>query len=96
MSAAYNAAVDVAALIKTKAVWLLALWVQSQTLPRESLRAKRLFLLSSQGANDKANGLHGLNPRNTAPITPVGQRRPALIERLVKRLVSQVETRTAV
>jgi hypothetical protein len=90
MIAIYNVAVDVAALIKTKAVWLLALWVQSQTLPRESLESNG-FLLSSQGANDKANGLHGLNPRNTAPITPVGQMRPALIERLVKRLVSQVE-----
>ena len=34
-----------------------------------------------------ADGLHGLNPRNTALFTPESKRRPALIERLVKQLV---------
>jgi len=33
-----------------------------------------------------ANSLHGLNPRNTALISPVSKRRPALIERLVKQM----------
>ena len=40
--------------------------------------------LDRQGA--LANGLHGLNPRNTALISPVSKRRPALIERLVKQM----------
>jgi hypothetical protein len=34
-----------------------------------------------------ANGLHGLNPRNTAHGTPPCKRRPALVWRLVKQLV---------
>jgi len=33
-----------------------------------------------------ADGLHGLNPRNTALISPVSKKRPALIERLVKQI----------
>ena len=41
--------------------------------------------LDRQGA--LANSLHGLNPRNTAPTTPVGKRRTALIERLLIPLV---------
>jgi len=40
--------------------------------------------LDRQGA--LANGLHGLNPKNTALISPVSKRRPALIERLVKQM----------
>ena len=40
--------------------------------------------LDRQGA--LANSLHGLNPRNTALISPVSKRRPALIERLVKQM----------
>ena len=40
--------------------------------------------LDRQGA--LANGLHGLNPRNTALISPVSKKRPALIERLVKQM----------
>lgn len=40
--------------------------------------------IDRQGA--LANGLHGLNPRNTALISPVSKRRPALIERLVKQM----------
>ena len=49
--------------------------------------SKRLFsfLHNRQGA--LADGLHGLNPRNTALFTPESKRRPALIERLVKQLV---------
>ena len=43
------------------------------------------FGLDRQGA--LADGLHGLNPRNTALFTPESKRRPALIERLVKQLV---------
>jgi hypothetical protein len=42
------------------------------------------FCLTRQGAI--ANGLHGLNPINTALISPVSKRRPALIERLVKQM----------
>ena len=42
------------------------------------------FCLTRQGA--LANSLHGLNPRNTALISPVSKRRPALIERLVKQM----------
>jgi hypothetical protein len=34
-----------------------------------------------------ANGLYGLNPRNTAHGTPPCKRRPALVWRLVKQLV---------
>jgi len=37
------------------------------------------------------NGLHGLNPINTALVTPASKRRPALIDRLVKHTVTQVE-----
>ena len=40
--------------------------------------------IDRQGA--LANGLHGLNPRNTALISPVSKKRPALIERLVKQM----------
>ena len=40
--------------------------------------------LDRQGA--LANSLHGLNPRNTALISPVSKKRPALIERLVKQM----------
>ena len=40
--------------------------------------------LDRQGA--LANSLHGLNPKNTAPTTPVGKRRTALIERLLKQM----------
>jgi len=43
------------------------------------------FAPTRQGAS--ANGLNGLNPRNTAPISPVGKRRTALVERLLKHLV---------
>lgn len=50
---------------------------------------KWLFcVLDRQGA--LANGLHGLNPTNTAPISPVGKRRPALVKRLVKDWATQV------
>jgi len=42
------------------------------------------FCLTRQGA--LANGLHGLNPKNTALISPVSKKRPALIERLVKQM----------
>ena len=35
------------------------------------------------------NGLHGLNPRNTAPTTPVGKRRTALVWRLLKSKVQR-------
>jgi hypothetical protein len=73
----------------------LKVWLSGLNTKRCHVKAKtfRGFLLSSQGANDTANGLNGLNPKNTAPITPVGKRRPALIVRLVKHWVSQVETR---
>ena len=40
------------------------------------------FGADRQGA--LANGLHGLNPRNTALFSPESQMRPALVERLVK------------
>ena len=40
--------------------------------------------LDRQGA--LANSLHGLNPKNTALISPVSKKRPALIERLVKQM----------
>ena len=40
------------------------------------------FGADRQGA--LANGLHGLNPRNTALLSPESQMRPALVERLVK------------
>lgn len=43
------------------------------------------FGLDRQGA--LADGLHGLNPRNTALFTPESKRRTALIERLLKQLV---------
>ena len=43
--------------------------------------------LDRQGA--LANGLHGLNPRNTAPTTPVGKRRTALVWRLLKSKVQR-------
>ena len=43
------------------------------------------FGLDRQGA--LADGLHGLNPKNTALFTPESKRRPALIWRLVKQLV---------
>jgi hypothetical protein len=45
---------------------------------------KRLFycpIVSPQGGI--ANGLHGLNPRNTAHSTPLCKMRPALVWRLV-------------
>jgi hypothetical protein len=51
-------------------------------------RAKWLFLfLHSIPQGGIANGLHGLNPRNTAHGTPPCKRRPALVWRLVKQLV---------
>ena len=43
--------------------------------------------IDRQGA--LANGLYGLNPRNTALISPVSKKRPALIERLVKDWVQR-------
>ena len=43
------------------------------------------FGLDRQGA--LADGLHGLNPKNTALFTPESKRRTALIERLLKQLV---------
>ena len=45
------------------------------------------FCLTRQGA--LANNLHGLNPKNTAPITPVGKRRTALVWRLLKSKVQR-------
>jgi hypothetical protein len=43
--------------------------------------------IDRQGA--LANNLHGLNPKNTAPITPVGKRRTALVWRLLKSKVQR-------
>ena len=49
---------------------------------------KRLFYsLHGIPQGGIANGLHGLNPRNTAHGTPPCKRRPALVWRLVKQLV---------
>jgi len=47
------------------------------------------FFIASYGIPQGgiANGLHGLNPRNTAHGTPPCKRRPALVWRLVKQLV---------
>ena len=50
--------------------------------------SKRLFLFPHgipQGGI--ANGLHGLNPRNTAHSTPLCKMRSALVWRLIKKLV---------
>ena len=58
-------------------------------VPASERSRKWLFcVLDRQGA--LANGLHGLNPTNTAPISPVGKRRPALVKRLVKDWATQV------
>ena len=51
-------------------------------LPPES-SCKRLFFVHNIPQGGIANGLHGLNPRNTAHGTPPCKRRPALVWRLV-------------
>ena len=55
-------------------------------LPPES-SCKRPFFVHNIPQGGIANGLHGLNPRNTAHGTPPCKRRPALVWRLVKQLV---------
>ena len=45
--------------------------------------SKRLFYFHCIPQGGIANGLHGLNPRNTAHSTPLCKMRPALVWRLV-------------
>ena len=63
----------------------LALGFYSRVPTEGSSKRLFYFLHNRQGA--LADGLHGLNPRNTALFTPESKRRPALIWRLVKQLV---------
>ena len=54
-------------------------------LPRAVVSGFFVFYGIPQGGI--ANGLNGLNPRNTAHSTPLCKMRPALVWRLVKQLV---------
>ena len=55
-------------------------------VPRAKIHQSTLrgFSIGADRQGALADGLHGLNPRNTALSTPESQMRPALIERLVK------------
>ena len=65
-------------------VRVLALHLAATKPKARSTNGFFAFCLTRQGA--LANGLHGLNPINTALISPVSKKRPALIERLVKQI----------
>lgn len=53
--------------------------------------------LSNRMTRVTSQGLHGLTSQNTPhSSTPVSKKRPALIDRLVKHKVTQVETRLCV
>ena len=68
-------------------VRVLALHLAATKPKARSTNGFFAFCLTRQGA--LANNLHGLNPKNTAPITPVGKRRTALVWRLLKSKVQR-------
>ena len=61
---------------------------RTNTLPMPTGRAPPkhhgVFSFGADRQGALANGLHGLNPKNTALFSPESQMRPALVERLVK------------